>query len=106
MAIVLIVSITPDRFVNKGPGRPVFEELMRAEMLAAMSSVDWVVINDEPTAEAMIETVKPQAYVKGPDYVRAEDDVSGKINVERGFGRTSTGAKSSSPTTSPFLPPN
>ncbi|MED5517330.1 MAG: adenylyltransferase/cytidyltransferase family protein, partial [Pseudomonadota bacterium] len=35
----LIVSITPDRFVNKGPGRPVFEELMRAEMLAAMSSV-------------------------------------------------------------------
>ena len=79
----LIVSITPDRFVNKGPGRPVFEELMRAEMLAAMSSVDWVVINDEPTAEAMIETVKPQAYIKGPDYVRAEDDVSGKINVER-----------------------
>ena len=79
----LIVSITPDRFVNKGPGRPVFEELMRAEMLAAMSSVDWVVINDEPTAEVMIETVKPQAYVKGPDYVRAEDDVSGKINVER-----------------------
>ena len=101
----LIVSITPDRFVNKGPGRPVFEELMRAEMLAAMSSVDWVVINDEPTAEAMIETVKPQAYVKGPDYVRAEDDVSGKINVERALVEQ-YGAKSSLPTISPFPLPN
>ena len=79
----LVVSITPDRFVNKGPGRPVFEELMRAEMLAAMSSVDWVVINDQPTAEAMIETVRPHSYVKGPDYVRAEDDVSGKISAEQ-----------------------
>ena len=46
----LVVSLTPDRFVNKGPNRPAFTERLRAEALAAMEAVDFVVINDQPTA--------------------------------------------------------
>src|ERR1700731_3726167 len=42
---LLVVTVTADRFVNKGPGRPVFSERMRAEMLAALEYVDWVGIN-------------------------------------------------------------
>lgn len=80
---VLIVTITPDRYVNKGPGRPVFGEMMRAEMLAALAAVDFVGINDAPTAEPALRTIKPSVYVKGPDYVDASSDVTGKINNER-----------------------
>jgi rfaE bifunctional protein nucleotidyltransferase chain/domain len=80
---MLVVSVTPDRFVNKGPGRPVFGELMRAEMLAALGSVDYVIINEGPTAEPAIDGIRPSVYVKGPDYVDAGSDVTGKITDER-----------------------
>lgn len=80
---MLIVSLTPDRFVNKGPGRPVFGEMMRAEMLAALANVDFVAINRDATAEPAIEAIQPDVYVKGPDYVEASLDVTGKIVDER-----------------------
>jgi len=44
-----VVTLTPDRFVNKGPGRPVYREQLRAEMLAALVHVDWVTIKETPT---------------------------------------------------------
>src|SRR4029078_6036599 len=65
---VVIVTITADRHVNKGPGRPVFAENMRAEMLATLSTVDWVGISQSPSAEQIIEIIKPDIYVKGSDY--------------------------------------
>src|SRR5215475_7180755 len=43
---VLVVTLTADRHVNKGPGRPAFGEWLRAEMLATLAYVDWVAIND------------------------------------------------------------
>lgn len=79
----LIVTVTPDRFVNKGPGRPVFHEAMRAEMLAALACVDWVAVNISPTAETALEKVRPQIYVKGSDYADTSQDVTGKIVAER-----------------------
>ena len=45
---ILLVTITPDRFVNKGPGRPAFNEKHRAEAIAALEVVDYVSINDWP----------------------------------------------------------
>ncbi len=89
---MLVVSVTPDRFVNKGPGRPVFGEMMRAEMLAALANVDFVVINEGATAEPAINAVKPDVYAKGPDYAEVSSDVTGKIvdetqAVERHGGR-------------------
>jgi rfaE bifunctional protein nucleotidyltransferase chain/domain len=79
---VLMVSITADQFVNKGPGRPIFVEEMRAEMLAALEYVDWVTINHHPTSETVLNLVQPNVYVKGSDYENPEDDISGKISEE------------------------
>ncbi len=79
----LIVTVTADQFVNKGPGRPVFPAVMRAEMLAALSYVDWTGINDAPTAENIIEAIKPDVYVKGSDYAQAANDITGKIANEQ-----------------------
>ena len=80
---ILVVSITPDRHVNKGPGRPVFPEQFRAEMVAALECVDCVVVNQWPTAEEIITRVRPDTYVKGPDYRNESQDLTGKIADER-----------------------
>jgi glycerol-3-phosphate cytidylyltransferase-like family protein len=63
---VLIVTITADHFVNKGPGRPVFTAALRAEMLATLEYVDWVAINDSADAVSAINRIRPGVYVKGP----------------------------------------
>ncbi|HYE50516.1 MAG TPA: PfkB family carbohydrate kinase [Azospirillaceae bacterium] len=80
---MLVVTLTADRHVNKGPGRPVFSEQLRAQMVAALEHVDLVGINHEPTAVNVLHTVKPSVYVKGSDYANAADDVTGKIVDER-----------------------
>ena len=80
---VLVVTVTADRFVNKGPGRPVFPEDLRAEMLAALEYVGWVAINSSPDAVSAIGSIQPDVYVKGQDYENPEGDITGKINLER-----------------------
>jgi len=80
---VLVVTVTPDRFVNKGPGRPVFNQRLRAESIAALQSVDYVAIDEWPTAVEAIRRLKPAVYVKGSDYAEAGDDLTGKIVEER-----------------------
>jgi rfaE bifunctional protein kinase chain/domain/rfaE bifunctional protein nucleotidyltransferase chain/domain len=80
---VLMVTLTADRYVNKGPGRPIFSQNMRAEMLAALACVDYVGINDAVTSEHVLELIRPDIYVKGPDYVNARNDVTGNIDRER-----------------------
>ncbi len=62
---VLIVTITPDHFVNKGPHRPVFTAQLRGEALAALECVDYVAINRWPTAVDTIALLKPNVFVKG-----------------------------------------
>src|ERR1700728_403617 len=80
---VLIVTVTADRFVNKGPGRPVFNAELRAEMLATLEYVDWVAINDTADAVSAIEHIRPSIYVKGQDYQNPDGDITGKITLER-----------------------
>lgn len=80
---VLVVTITADRFINKGPGRPVFPELLRAEMLAALEIVSNVAIVEAADAVPAIEAIRPAIYVKGQDYENPEGDVTGKIVFER-----------------------
>jgi rfaE bifunctional protein nucleotidyltransferase chain/domain len=82
-ADVLIVTLTADKYVNKGPGRPVFNEQLRAEMLAALEVVDWVSINPTPDAVPAILKLKPSFYAKGQDYINPEGDITGKIVDER-----------------------
>lgn len=80
---ILIVTITADAFVNKGPGKPAFSEHHRAEMLSALSCIDWVGINSAPDATPVLELVKPAVYAKGGDYADASADITGKILLER-----------------------
>ncbi len=79
---LLVVSITADFFVNKGPGRPHFSDILRSEALAALSCVDFVVVNHHATAIEAINIIKPDLYVKGMEYQAAENDITGKITEE------------------------
>lgn len=78
----LIVTVTPDRYVNKGPGRPAFAESLRLEALAALEDIDYVVLNNSPDAVSAIHAVKPSYYVKGSEYKDHGQDVTGKIAEE------------------------
>jgi rfaE bifunctional protein nucleotidyltransferase chain/domain len=80
---LLVVTVTADQFVNKGPGRPVFNGDLRAEMLATLEYVDWVAINDAPDAVTAIEHIRPSIYIKGQDYQNPQGDITGKITLER-----------------------
>jgi rfaE bifunctional protein kinase chain/domain/rfaE bifunctional protein nucleotidyltransferase chain/domain len=62
---ILVVTITPDRFVNKGPHLPAFPEGLRAEALASLACVDFVAINEWPTVVEAIQRLRPDFYVKG-----------------------------------------
>ena len=79
---VLVVTVTPDRFVNKGPNRPRFTEKLRAEAIAALDCVDFVIINSWPTAVEAIQLVCPTIYAKGDEYKNSENDITGKIDDE------------------------
>ncbi len=76
---ILIVTVTPDRFVNKGPERPAFPENLRAEAIAALDVVDYVAINEWPTAVETIHILKPEIYAKGSEYKDVKKDITGKI---------------------------
>jgi len=64
----LIVALTADEFVNKGPGRPVFSEDKRAELLRELRCVDEVIISRAPRCDAIIQQVRPDIYAKGIEY--------------------------------------
>jgi len=66
----LILGLNSDQSVRtiKGPTRPINQQDDRAEVVSALSSVDYVVIFDQPTAENLVAEVKPAIYVKGGDY--------------------------------------
>lgn len=79
---VLIVTLTPDRWVNKGPLRPAFDERMRLEMLAGLSCVDYVALNEWPTAVETIKLVKPSVFAKGSEFSDRAADITGAIAAE------------------------
>ena len=79
---LLVVTITSDEFVNKGPGRPYFNAAVRANMVAALEIVDYVAISRAATAVPTVEALRPDFYVKGPDYKNKAADATGGIYVE------------------------
>ena len=78
----LLVTLTADEFVNKGPGRPIFNENLRAENLAALEAVDFVGVSNFSTAVDIISLIKPNVYAKGGEYSDVNNDLSGKIADE------------------------
>lgn len=80
---ILIVTVTPDKYVNKGPHRPAFTERLRVEAVAALSCVDYVAVNEWPTAVEAIKILRPNMYAKGSEYTNPKDDLTGKIVDEK-----------------------
>ena len=81
----LIVAVNGDDSVRalKGPGRPILPAADRAELVAALRGVDYVVIFDEPTVAPLLERLRPDVHCKGTDY--APDTVPER-DIVRGYG--------------------
>ncbi len=79
----LIVSITTNKFINKGPGRPIFDQNQRLEYLKELKIIDEVIISNKESAEDVIKIVKPDFYVKGPDYKINSKDKTQNIKKEK-----------------------
>jgi rfaE bifunctional protein nucleotidyltransferase chain/domain len=65
---VLIVAVTGDQFVGKGPSRPRIKAEHRAEVVAALRDVDAVIVNDDVNTATIIEAIQPHYFVKGSEY--------------------------------------
>lgn len=83
MGDVLVVSITSEKFVRKGPGRPYFNDEMRMKFLEAIEYIDYVMLSEGYTVDDIVEVVEPDIYVKGEEYKCAKDDITGKITEEQ-----------------------
>ena len=83
----LVVAINSDRTVRelKGPDRPIFEEAERAEIIAALRSVDYVTVFDDVSPRSLIAKLLPDVLVKGGDYQL--DQIHGREEVEAAGGR-------------------
>ena len=84
---LLILGINSDRSVRalKGPARPIVEQRDRALLLAALESVDYVTIFDEPTPQRLVARLAPDVLIKGADWGPAE--IVGRDVVRRRGGR-------------------
>ena len=83
----LVVALNSDRSVRalKGNGRPIMNEQERAEVIAALEAVDYVIIFDEETPRELIATLLPDVLVKGGDWPL--DQIIGRDEVEGVGGR-------------------
>ena len=84
---VLLVAINSDRTVRelKGPARPVFDQAERAEILAALRFVDYVIVFDDISPRSLIAELLPDVLVKGGDYQL--DQIHGREEVEAAGGK-------------------
>ena len=80
---ILIVTVTADEYVNKGPNRPIFTLQMRMELLSNLNFIDFVCPNYTKTAVDALTKIKPDIYCKGKDYKDNSLDVSGQIKEEK-----------------------
>ena len=79
----LVLSITGDKYVNKGSGRPYFNQLLRSEFASSIKYIDAVIISNNFSSEKVISLIKPNFYFKGSDYKDNKKDITGKILKEK-----------------------
>lgn len=80
---LLVVTLTADRFVDKGPGRPYFNEALRVRSLAALACVDHVVVIPQASPLGAIEAIRPRFYCKGKEYEDPAMYLGGLLAEER-----------------------
>ena len=76
---ILIVTVTAENFVNKGPGRPFFNDELRVLSLCNLEVVDYICLVPFPAAIEAIEAVQPNIYCKGREYENPKIDVTGNF---------------------------
>jgi rfaE bifunctional protein nucleotidyltransferase chain/domain len=84
---LLVVGVNSNDSVRvlKGESRPVLSEQARAELVAALAAVDYVLIFSEPNVEALIEGLRPHVHAKGTDYAREtvpEREVARRLGIK------------------------
>ena len=87
---ILIVSVTSDKFVNKGPGRPAFTIINRIKFLQEINCINYVCVSSFKTAENIILNLKPNFYCKGEDYssnqIKFDENLKKEITAVKSFG--------------------
>ncbi len=83
---VLVVAVNADSSVRglKGPGRPVLDEQARAELVAALRDVDFVLLFAEPNVESLLDELRPDVHAKGTDYTAEtvpERETSARLGI-------------------------
>lgn len=79
---ILIVSITSDKFVNKGPNRPFLKQDLRIKILSSLKYIDYLYCNNDADPINIIIKTRPDLYIKGQDYINAKEDLTGNIKKE------------------------
>ena len=81
----LFVSVTADRFVNKGPNRPLFHDYERAEIISSLHVVSGVVINETATSMELLRNARPTIFFKGQEYLENALAVNPNFIQEKGL---------------------
>jgi len=82
----LVVAVNADSSVHglKGPGRPILDEQARAQLVASLRDVDFVLLFAEPNVESLLEELRPDVHAKGTDYTAEnvpERAVSARLGI-------------------------
>lgn len=87
---MLVVTVTPDRFVNKGRDRPVFPDWQRAEVVSGLRDVDWASVNRFASAVETLALLRPSVFIKGDEYetdaMRVNPNFLQEMETAREFG--------------------
>jgi len=76
---ILVVTVTSDKFVKKGPNRPFFNMKERLKALEAIEFIDYISASEFETSKEVLEKIKPDIYCKGKDYKNTKNDFTGQI---------------------------
>ena len=79
---ILVVSLTSDKFVSKGPNRPIYNDAQRVKFLSSIDFVDYIVVVTSLSGVEVIRELKPDIYSKGIEYKKLLNDYTKKISLE------------------------
>jgi cytidyltransferase-like protein len=82
---ILVVSITEDSFVDKGPDRPIFSSLIRAKTILSLQIVDFVIISNSSNAINILNKIRPNIYVKDQEYQKNKNFFLNKFSLEKKY---------------------
>ena len=79
---ILVASVTADKYVNKGVNRPYFNSQDRIKFLTELELIDFVILSQNKSSVEIINSLKPNFYIKGPDYLKKKNDKAGNLEIE------------------------